>query len=76
MSGETEGFIVGAIVAALAAAIIPSTVVLGIEASHADKLCLINEGVEYVRGEALRSGKVVCNNGATFYYTVDKIREN
>lgn len=76
MSDEFESFVIGAALTALVCALIPSTSVLGVESEHATKLCAINNGVEYVRGDAFRDGKVVCNNGATFFYTVDKIREN
>lgn len=76
MSDEGPLFLVGLAVASAVCALLPSTAVSGAEVKYAEKVCVSNEGVELIRGDSIRDGKVICNNGATFYYTWEDYKEN
>lgn len=61
---EMEGFAIGFALASIVSAFLPNTAVTAAEWGAAAGICENNGGVQYVRGEgAIRSLKVVCNNG-------------
>lgn len=59
------GLPIGLFLAAIVCALLPNTKVTAHEWAQAAEVCALNGGIDYVRGEgAIRSLKIVCNNGA------------